>query len=94
MTHSTIQPEAVKDVGTLRALRDFWFYFSVNRGAVIGLVVFTALVLVAIFAPVLAPHNPSEQFRDFMLVPPFWEEGGSTQFLLERMRSAAIFFRA
>ncbi len=82
MTHSAIQPEAVNEVGKIRALKDFWFYFSVNRGAVIGLFVFLALVIVAILAPVLAPHNPSEQFRDFMLVPPFWEQGGTTQFLL------------
>ena len=78
MTHSAIQPEAVNEVGKIRALKDFWFYFSVNRGAVIGLFVFLALVIVAIFAPVLAPHNPSEQFRDFMLAPPFWEQGGTT----------------
>ena len=34
-----------------------------NRGAVIGLVVFVLLVLVAIFAPLLAPHAPDEQYQ-------------------------------
>ncbi|MBV2144057.1 ABC transporter permease subunit [Falsochrobactrum sp. TDYN1] len=82
MTHSVIQPEVANDIGKLHALKDFWFYFSVNRGAVIGLVVFVALVVVAILASVIAPHSPTEQFREFMLVPPFWEEGGSTRFLL------------
>ncbi|MFD1199330.1 ABC transporter permease subunit [Brucella gallinifaecis] len=87
MTDPTIQsaailPEAEMEVGKLRALKDFWFYFSVNRGAVIGLFVFLALVIVAILAPFIAPHNPSEQFRDYLLTPPFWEQGGTTQFLL------------
>ena len=82
MTHSAIQPEAANDIGKMRALKDFWFYFSVNRGAVIGLFVFLAIILVAIFAPLIAPHDPTEQFRQFVKVPPFWEDGGSTQFLL------------
>ncbi len=41
-----------------RPLREFWYYFSDNRGAVIGLVVFVLLVLLAIFAPLIAPHSP------------------------------------
>ncbi|MFK3665484.1 ABC transporter permease subunit [Ochrobactrum teleogrylli] len=82
MTHSTIQPEAANDIGKMRALKDFWFYFSVNRGAVIGLYVFMAVILVAILAPVIAPHSPVDQFRDYIKLPPFWQEGGSTQFLL------------
>ncbi len=58
---------------TKRLLREFWFYFSENRGAVIGLCVFLALVLIAAFAPLLAPHSPTLQNRDALLVPPFWE---------------------
>ncbi|MCF3933014.1 ABC transporter permease subunit [Acuticoccus sp. M5D2P5] len=61
---------------------EFWHYFSQNRGAVIGLVVFTLLVLTAIFAPLLAPYSPNEQFRDSLLKPPFWVDGGSSAFLL------------
>ena len=66
MTHSAIQPEAAHDIGKMRALKDFWFYFSVNRGAVIGLYVFMAVILVAILAPVIAPHSPVDQFRDYI----------------------------
>ena len=65
-----------------RMLAEFWFYFSQNRGAVLGLLVFVALVLVALFAPVIAPHSPSQQFRDALLVPPVWQEGGRPEFLL------------
>ncbi|MEZ5824441.1 MAG: hypothetical protein R3C97_06780 [Geminicoccaceae bacterium] len=65
-----------------RRLAEFWYYFSENKGAVIGLVVFSILVFVAIFAPLIAPHDPSEQYRDALLVPPFWQEGGQLQYLL------------
>ncbi|RWI04302.1 ABC transporter permease subunit [Mesorhizobium sp.] len=68
--------------GRQRAFTEFWHYYSMNTGAVIGLVVFTALVLVAIFAPLVAPHSPDEQFRDALLTPPAWQEGGRSMFLL------------
>jgi dipeptide transport system permease protein len=58
------------------ALAEFWYYFAHNKGAVIGLVFFVALVIVAIAAPVLAPFLPNEQNRSMLLLPPFWEEGG------------------
>lgn len=63
-------------------LAEFWFYFRQNRGAVAGLVVFILLVLTAVFAPVLAPHDPTTQYRDAFLLPPFWQEGGRPEFLL------------
>ncbi len=65
-----------------RMLADFWFYFSENRGAVIGLWVFVTLVVVAVLAPLFAPHGPTEQFRDALLAPPVWQEGGQWKFLL------------
>jgi dipeptide transport system permease protein len=65
-----------------RMLAEFWFYFSENRGAVIGLWVFLALVAIALLAPVLAPHAPNMQYRDSVLLPPVWQEGGSWTYLL------------
>lgn len=65
-----------------RMLAEFWFYFSQNRGAVVGLVVFSLLVVVAIFAPLLAPHGAATQYRDALLLPPVWQEGGNGRFLL------------
>ena len=63
-------------------LRDFWYYFSVNRGAVLGLVVFVLLILVAIFAPLIAPFPAELQFRDSIRTPPSWLAGGKPQFLI------------
>jgi dipeptide transport system permease protein len=63
-------------------LTEFWFYFRENRGAVFGLWVFAVFLFVAIFAPVIAPYDPTEQFREHLLQPPFWQEGGSWAFPL------------
>jgi len=75
-------PNTAPRISPLIQLREFWYYFSVNRGAVIGLVVFILLVLTAIFANWIAPHSPIQQYRDALLVPPSWLEGGRPQFLL------------
>jgi len=63
-------------------LREFWFYFRENRGAVIGLWIFAAFAFFAAFAPFLSPYDPTEQFRQNTLQPPFWQEGGSWAFPL------------
>lgn len=62
--------------------QEFWFYFKKNKGALTGLYFITFIVLVAIFANVIAPHSPYEQFREHLLAPPMWMEGGSSQFIL------------
>lgn len=63
-------------------LTDFWFYFRQNRGAVVGMWVFIGLVVLAVFAQLIAPHDPTQQYRDALLVPPAWQEGGRIDFLL------------
>ena len=63
-------------------LREFWHGFAANRGALIGGVVILCLVLLAVFAPLVAPHDPIQQYRDSFLVPPAWMEGGKPAFLL------------
>lgn len=79
-TTTEIEPAAA--TGTIAALREFWHYFSENRGAVIGLWVFVALVLIAVFAPLIAPHDPIEQVRDALLKPPSWTAKGDPHYLL------------
>ena len=62
-------------------LKEFWTYFRENRGAVIGLWVFAVFVLVAAGADILAPYDPSAQFRAHTLQPPIWS-GGTWEFPL------------
>jgi dipeptide transport system permease protein len=68
--------------GLKAALAEFWHYFSENRGAVIGLWVFLGVCFLALFADIIAPHLPDMQYRDALLVPPVWQDGGDWRFLL------------
>ena len=62
--------------------REFWFYFSASKTAVAGLCFLIGVVLMAIFADVISPHLPAEQYRDFTEIPPAWMEGGQMRFFL------------
>jgi dipeptide transport system permease protein len=62
--------------------KENWHYFLGNRGAVLGLIVLGLMVLLAVFAPLIAPHDPTIQYRDALLVPPAWTENGRPEFLL------------
>ena len=59
-----------------------WRDFRANRTALTGLAITVLLALLAISADWLAPHAPNQQFRDALLVPPFWVDGGSLAFPL------------
>ncbi|NVK72046.1 MAG: dipeptide ABC transporter permease DppC [Oceanospirillaceae bacterium] len=63
-------------------LQEFWHYFSSNKGAVAGLVVIAIICFMAVFANFVAPHSPSDQYRDALLLPPAWLEGGNWSFVL------------
>ena len=63
-------------------LREFWGYFSANPGAVAGLVIVAAVLLLAAFAPWVAPYPPDLTNNTAFLRPPAWAEGGTSEFLL------------
>jgi peptide/nickel transport system permease protein len=44
--------------------------------------IIAALVLIAVFAPLIAPQSPTEQSLPDKLRPPVWEDGGSRTHLL------------
>ncbi|PHM50383.1 dipeptide ABC transporter permease DppC [Xenorhabdus miraniensis] len=81
MTQTT-EPAVSGAPKLMTPMQEFWHYFKRNKGAVIGLVYIVLMLLVALLAGVLAPHGPAEQFRDALLTPPVWQEGGSWQFIL------------
>jgi dipeptide transport system permease protein len=62
--------------------REFWRAYGQSRGALIGLGLIAALLLLALGADVVSPHPPNEQYREFTLLPPAWTAGGNAQFLL------------
>ncbi|MEO6014449.1 MAG: ABC transporter permease subunit [Devosia sp.] len=77
-------PPAIEPAPRASGLREFWHYFSQSRGAVLGLVVLGIIVLIAILAPIIAPYDPTLQFKDALLRGPVWDKdhNGSWQFIL------------
>jgi ABC-type dipeptide/oligopeptide/nickel transport system permease subunit len=63
---------------SLSFLRDLWRQPS----AVLGAMLVMLFVLMAIFAPQISPHDPTKGNLREQLLPPIWEEGGSSKFLL------------
>ena len=83
MSTETLQAPAVAPSDAPpHPLREFWTYFSANRGAVAGLVVIVLVLLCALFAPWIAPHDPNLTNNTVFLKPPFWQEGGSLSYPL------------
>jgi dipeptide transport system permease protein len=78
-TNAQIQEVPAAPAGGLAA---FWSAFSENKGAVLGLFILSIIVLLAVFASVVAPHPPLEQYRDFVKVPPVWDKDGTWRFIL------------
>ncbi|PLZ00692.1 dipeptide ABC transporter permease DppC [Burkholderia sp. WAC0059] len=68
--------------GRALAAREFWTNFSRNRGALAAGIVVVLIAALAVFAPLVAPHSPIEQYRDYVKIPPAWLDGGNRQFLL------------
>ncbi|WP_106478330.1 ABC transporter permease subunit [Phytohalomonas tamaricis] len=91
MTQLSSQPPAAASetaeattlpAATSHPLIELWHAFRENHAALAGLIIILLIFVAAIGADFIAPHAPTEQFRDYVLVPPFWQEGGSIRFLL------------
>lgn len=79
---ATPTPQTEPVSAPLTPAREVWLHFRQNKGAMIGMYFIIALVLVAILADVLAPHSPIIQYRESLLVPPVFQDGGSWRFIL------------
>lgn len=53
-----------------------------HPGFLIGAGIILALALVAIFAPLIAPHDPYAQSLGSRMLPPVWSKGGNWEHLL------------
>ncbi len=75
MSNGTVDavPAETRRPSALRQnLKEFWFYFSESKTAVIGLAFLVGIILMALTADFIAPHNPAEQYRDCLEQPPTW----------------------
>ena len=75
-------PVAVPTATPPHPWRELWGDFSKNRGAVLGLCVIIAIVLLAVFADFVASHPPNLTNNSAFLRPPFWQQGGSWSYPL------------
>jgi dipeptide transport system permease protein len=57
-TNATTIIAPIEPLQRASGFSEFWYYFTRNKGAVLGLVVFAITVLIAILAPWIAPHPP------------------------------------
>lgn len=77
MTFARLYPESLPlTAGVESPWHEFWRYFRTNRGAFSGLVLVSLVVLVALFAPWLAPFAPDLTDNKVFLLPPAWQSGG------------------
>jgi peptide/nickel transport system permease protein len=53
-----------------------------KKSAILGLVIVGSVLLMALFAPYIAPHDPEGVELALRLRPPFWLEGGSFEYPL------------
>ncbi|WP_296202093.1 ABC transporter permease [Psychrobacter sp. UBA3962] len=64
------------------SMRLFVSTFCRNRGAVLGLLILVLMVIVALLAPSIAPHDPYELFTGKEQLPPSFLSGGDARFFL------------
>ena len=57
---------------------DAWSRLIRNKAAVVGMVIIAAFILMAVFASVLAPHNPLQIHDGMGFLPPAWVKASST----------------
>lgn len=64
---------------------DFFYYFRTNKTVMVSFAIFVAFVLVALLAPLFAPHNPYDLVSIDIMdseLPPAWLPDGTDKFLL------------
>lgn len=83
MSAETLPPSvAAPSAAPPHPLVEFWMYFRANAGAVAGLFVIIGLVVLALFAELIAPHSPILTDNTAFLKPPFWQDGGTLTYPL------------
>jgi ABC-type dipeptide/oligopeptide/nickel transport system permease subunit len=66
----------------LRAVQSAMLELRQDKAGLFGVAIVTLLLVTAVFAPWLAPHDPAAQSLRNRLAPPFWADGGSMSYPL------------
>jgi len=75
-------PDAEGKAGLRRRLSVWGRTLRRDRGGLLGLIIFLAVVLSALFAPLLAPHDPLQQNLRAAKLPPAWRAEGTWEYPL------------
>ncbi|MGH2603165.1 MAG: ABC transporter permease, partial [Dehalococcoidia bacterium] len=78
---SALDAPAARPGGRSRG-RDLWWFLRQRKATLAGLAVFGLIVLGAIGAPLVSPHEPEKQNLGDNFLPPVWEADGSTTYPL------------
>ena len=79
-THHQVDTE--KDLRLRARARDALRLLRRSKGGMFGAFVFVMLLILATFAPWIAPHDPLQQTLSDANTPPFWSDGGSNDYLI------------
>ena len=72
MTEVLSKTQEIQSVGSV-----FWNRILGHQGVLIGVTIVAAVILIALSAPLIAPHDPYHQDLMNRLVPPVWDARGS-----------------
>jgi ABC-type dipeptide/oligopeptide/nickel transport system permease subunit len=59
-----------------------WRRFAFNPAALAGAIILLVVVVTALAAPWVAPHDPAKQSLLHRFTPPVWQQGGTAAYLL------------
>jgi peptide/nickel transport system permease protein len=80
-THTTAIPH--QGIRTNNGMLKRWMMLLLkSKTGTIGFVIVLAIVLTAIFAPLLAPYDPAKTNASMRLLPPMWVDKGMNEFPL------------
>jgi len=83
MTNIALSPvPIVAHAAEISPRREVWLSLRANRGAMVALSIIVMVILAALLADVVSPHDPSLTDKEHLLVPPAWAEGGLATFPL------------
>jgi len=82
MSDAATRPAGPARSGTQSLLVRNLLLFSTSRMSLVSAAVVLAFILMAVAAPLFAPHDPNETDLFRRLQPPAWMEGGDWAFLL------------
>lgn len=69
--------DALDQQGVYSPLRRFMKLILRDKAGLFGVILFLIIVLTALFAPQIAPHDPLQQNLRLSRQPPAWQEGGN-----------------